>query len=137
MVPGSIILLHGKLRGMDREAECDILARRVDDSDPRFLHRLFRYFECSILTAPADLPDGDYIAYFAGQSVVATRTRGLWLSSGAAVRDAAAGGLDEGQVTGSPAIRPEPPADLDPDPPPAERSAAADPAQAMELRRGE
>lgn len=133
MAPGSIVLLRGKIRGMDREAECEILARRVDDSDPRFLHRSFHYLECSILTAPADLPDGDYIAYFAGHSAVATRTRGLWLSSGAAVRDADAGGMDEGQVTGSVAIRPEPPAD--PHPVPVERTAAADPAQAMELRR--
>lgn len=133
MAPGSIVLLHGIIRGMGREAECGILARRVDDSDPRFLHRSFRYFECSILTAPADLPDGDYIAYFAGHSVVATRTRGLWLSSGAAVRDAAARGLDEGQVTGSAAVWPEPSADQDPAP--ADRTAAADSEQAMELHR--
>ncbi len=134
MALGAIVLLRGKLRGMGREAECDILARRVDESDPRYLCRSFRYLECSILTAPADLPDGDYMAYFAGHSMVATRTRGFWISTGAVARDAAAGGLEEGRVMDSAAAGPEAPAN--PPPIPDKGFAATDPMQTTQSRRG-
>jgi hypothetical protein len=130
---GSIVLMRGELRGMGREASCDILARRFDDSDPRFLHRSFRYLECSILTAPADLPDGDYIAYFAGHSVMATRTRGFWMSSGVAIRDAVASAFEEGRIMGSAAARPE--ASADPAPASAKGPASPDPTRAMEPRQ--
>lgn len=98
MRQGSIVLLQGIVRGMGREESCDILARRLDDLDSSYHDRHFRFIECSVLTAPADLPDGDYIAFFSGHSVLATRKRGLWLPSGEAVRDGNTEGPDSARV---------------------------------------
>jgi hypothetical protein len=72
---------------MDRKEPCDILARRIEDPDSSPHDRQFRFVECSVLTAPADLPNGDYIASFSGLRFMATRKYGLWLPSGEAVRD--------------------------------------------------
>lgn len=96
---GSVVLLHGVLRGMGREAACDILARRttIEPFPAQFANRACLYEECSVLTAPSDLPDGDYLAFFDGHSLVATRARGIWISRGAAARDSAADGLAVGR----------------------------------------
>lgn len=98
MTQGSIVLLGAILRGMGREESCDILARRIDDPDSSLHDRKFRFIECSVLTAPTDLPDGDYIAYFSGHSVLATRKFGLWLPSGEAVPDGNTEGPDSSRV---------------------------------------
>ena len=91
---------------MGREAECELLARRTDRSDPRAIQRVFAYSDCVVLTAPADLPDGDYMLYFAGHSTVGTRTRGIWTSFGAVIRDASADGLDQGRAVDPAAMGP-------------------------------
>lgn len=93
----SIVLLSGMLRGMGREAQCEILARRLNTASHNSPHSTDRYLECSVLTAPRDLPDGDYLAYFDGHSLVATLARGVWSSRGPAVRDPGADHLDEGR----------------------------------------
>lgn len=70
---GAIVLLSGRVKGTDREAACEVLARR-----------LFRsYTDCSVITAPADLPDGEYTVYVEEHSFAATKHDGRWLSRGA------------------------------------------------------
>lgn len=83
----SIVLLDGIVRGMGREEPCDILARRIDNPDLDNPDRHSRFIDCSVLTAPADLPNGEYIALFSGHRIIATRKYGLWLPGGEAVRD--------------------------------------------------
>ena len=88
MKRGTVVLLHGSIKGMGREAECEILARRlpipVDPRDP--MPRLFTYTDCSVVEAPADLPEGEYLAQFEGYSLSVTLYRGLWLSRGPVAR---------------------------------------------------
>lgn len=98
--------MRGLLRGMGREEECELLARRSDLSDPRSVQRAFVYSDCVVLTAPGDLPDGDYMLFFAGHSTVGARTRGIWTSFGAVVPDASADGLDEGRTVDPAAMGP-------------------------------
>lgn len=85
---GTVVLLHGSVKGMGLEAECEILARRLSiPADPGTeLPRFFTYTDCSVVGAPADLPDGEYVAWFEGYSLNTTLHRGLWLSRGAASR---------------------------------------------------
>ena len=92
------MLLHGQLRGMGREAPCELLARRTSMPGAHPSHLSFEYSDCVILNAPPDLPDGDYMLFFAGYSTVANRVRGLWGSFGAVVRDRSADGLTEGRL---------------------------------------
>lgn len=83
---------------MAHEAECDVLARRIETSAQGEWRRTFAYGECTVLTAPNDLPDGDYMAYFAGHSFPVNRTRGLWTPIGEAVPDSYARNLPEGRT---------------------------------------
>lgn len=93
MTNGSMVLLRGLLRGMGHESACDILARRVKGAGSRSV----TYVDCSILSAPSELPDGDYVACFDGHSALACRTRGIWVLPGPAVRDSSADGLESGR----------------------------------------
>ena len=92
-----IVLLRGQLRGMDRTEDCELLARRRQRPGPPPVLRSYDYSECIVLSAPADLPDGDYMLFFAGHSTVVIRTRGLWSSFGAVIPDSSANGFDEGR----------------------------------------
>lgn len=71
---GTLMILPGRLEGASREDKCLVLANRVHDA----------YDDCSIVSAPNDLPDGDYIVSFDGHHFTAAKTRGLWLSCGPA-----------------------------------------------------
>lgn len=97
MKQGTIVLLRGQLKGMGLEAECDLLARRIKWSAPGDERSTLGYTGCVILTAPADLPDGDYMAFFSGHSLPVNRTRGLWVPIGEAIRDSASDALPEGR----------------------------------------
>jgi hypothetical protein len=84
---GTLVLLHGTVRGMGHEAEVEVLTRRMQDHNASGILPVFKYVDCTVIGGPADLPDGDYIASFSGLSTVTTRRNGMWLSSGIAVPD--------------------------------------------------
>ena len=79
---GTIVILSGNVKGVGREAECTVEARRIGVDSGTELPRTYSYTDCSVVAAPADLPDGDYTVYFGGQRFPATRLRGTWLSTG-------------------------------------------------------
>jgi hypothetical protein len=60
---------------MNREASCEVLARRHSVQDGS------SYSEGFVLNAPADLPDGEYTILFNGHVLHASKDRGLWLTS--------------------------------------------------------
>lgn len=72
MPDSSIILLHASLRGVGREAECDILVRKSDRNQPA------QYSQCSIISAPTDLQDGEYRVEFEGHIAKVQRKHGAW-----------------------------------------------------------
>jgi hypothetical protein len=74
------VLESGALRGMEREANCDVLARKQSsdlDSD---------YAWASIVNAPAELPDGEYLVMFDRHTVQVAKARDQWLCFGAIAR---------------------------------------------------
>lgn len=73
MAEGAIVLLHASINGMGLEADCDVLVRKADASG----HSV--YSECSVINAPADLPDGSYSVIFDGHFAKAKREHGVWL----------------------------------------------------------
>jgi hypothetical protein len=79
---GTTVILSGNVKGEGREAECMVEARRIGVDSGNELPRTYCYTDCSVVVAPADLPDGDYTVYFDGHSFLATRLRGTWLSTG-------------------------------------------------------
>jgi hypothetical protein len=78
----SVVMIHGLLRGMEREAPCEMLAMKEAESErgPVIFSR------CSVIDAPMDLPDGDYTVAFNGCVVSARKEAGLWMPDGAAVQ---------------------------------------------------
>lgn len=92
MNKGTLVLLHGLVRGMGQEVDVEVLTRRVQDHNEGSSLPAYKYVDCTVIGGPANLPDGDYIVSFAGFSAITTRRYGLWLSSGVAVLD-----LDEEQ----------------------------------------
>lgn len=80
---GTLIVLEGKLKGFGVEAKCEVLVRRLTiNSAIRPLVRGYAYTDCSIIGAPAELPDGEYVVYFDGHRFAAAIQRGLWFSRG-------------------------------------------------------
>ena len=77
----SVVLMRGRIEGMDREDRCDVLAVKeyIAQSGPPL------YSQCCVLEAPWDLPDGTYRVTFDGQTVMATRQDGLWLPGETAI----------------------------------------------------
>jgi hypothetical protein len=69
------VLSKGVLRGMGREAACELLATKtvVPDASQAV------YSHCAIIEAPTDLPDGDYEVEFAGEVAVTSLHRGSWM----------------------------------------------------------
>ena len=69
------VLCKGVLRGMGREAICELLATKT------VLAEASRavYSHCAIIEAPLDLPDGDYEVEFAGEVAVTSLRGGSWL----------------------------------------------------------
>lgn len=86
---GTVVLLHGTVEGMGQTAECEVLARRIivpPDSQPDG-RRFYTYTDCSVIGAPFDLPEGEYLVHFEEYTFKATCQRGLWLSCGPATRN--------------------------------------------------
>jgi hypothetical protein len=69
------VLSKGVLRGMGREAACELLATKT------VLPEASRavYSHCAIIEAPSDLPDGDYEVEFAGEVAVTSLREGYWM----------------------------------------------------------
>jgi hypothetical protein len=84
---GTLVLLHGIVRGMGQEAEVEVLTRRTQDFNASGIMPVFKYVDCTVISGAADLPDGDYIVSFAGHSAITNRRNGMWLSSGVAILD--------------------------------------------------
>ena len=75
----SVVLIHGLLRGMGREAPCEMLAMK--ETAPETGREI--YSRCSVIDAPHDLPDGLYAVSFSGHVVTARKEGGLWLPENA------------------------------------------------------
>jgi hypothetical protein len=73
----SVVLIHGLLRGMGHEADCEMVAIR----DTLSSSRPSVYTRWSVLDAPDDLPDGCYTVCFDGRAVPVRREGGLWLAN--------------------------------------------------------
>ena len=70
------VLLWGTLEGMGRSAPCELIAIK---SSPSGTSGKILYSHCSVIKAPADLPDGDYLLRFAGQMTLVHRRNQSWL----------------------------------------------------------
>lgn len=81
MSNGTFHLCSGSVAGMGREADCELMARRLTIFESRLLPSVL-YEDCLILDAPADLPDGDYKVRFSGYRTVATKRHGIWFACG-------------------------------------------------------
>jgi hypothetical protein len=71
----SVVLIRGLLKGMQREAPCEMLAILETQRDTGQAV----YSRCSVIDAPMDLPDGDYTVAFDGYIVAARKEAGLWI----------------------------------------------------------
>ena len=80
MMIGSVVRMDGVVRGMDREAHCDVLVRKGDPGTGS------DYSDGFVLNAPADLPDGEYFVKFDGHAFVAKKEQGVWHHSTAILR---------------------------------------------------
>ena len=76
----SVVLVPGVLRGMEREAKCEVLARKTSNDEGLL------YSEGFVLNAPSGLPDGEYVAIFDRHAFRATRERGIWFTSSGVTR---------------------------------------------------
>jgi hypothetical protein len=69
-----VVLIGGKLRGMEREINCEVVARRAPfDPDAG-------YVDAFILNAPPDLPNGEYTVILDHHTILAANEHGLWFS---------------------------------------------------------
>ncbi len=77
----SVVLIHGLLTGMGQHEPCEMLAIKESGSgvSPEVFSR------CSVIDAPQELPDGDYMVSFNGFSVSARKECGLWIPAEDAV----------------------------------------------------
>lgn len=75
----SVVLIHGLLRGMGHEGACEMLAIRESQTGGGSPV----YSRCSVIDAPAGLPDGDYTVAFDGLLVPTKKESGLWVPDGA------------------------------------------------------
>ena len=84
---GPIVLRRGYLKGMLRDAECSILARKVPLAAKTGAgSQDYTYSDFAVIDAPIDLPDGEYLIYFDRHTVAATKEGGYWVPHGAAKR---------------------------------------------------
>lgn len=79
---GMIVLVRGSLKGMNRVAECEVVAmkRTIVNTRKSRNHYDEVYTEFAIVEAPPDLPDGEYLVRVGRQTLSAHLCRGLWLS---------------------------------------------------------
>ena len=78
---GKAVLVHASLHGMQRQAECDVMARRC------VVETGFKYTGGFILHAPPDLPEGEYIVEFEGHKMRATKRLSHWIYSNVVARE--------------------------------------------------
>ena len=78
---GKAVLVHGSVRGMQRQENCDVIARR------RNRETGFEYVGGFIVNAPPDLPEGEYQVEFEGHTMRATKRGGHWIYSNLVVRE--------------------------------------------------
>lgn len=78
-----IVLVRGSLKGMGREAECEVVAMKRTIVNTRDSREHFEevYTEFGIVDAPADLPDGAYTVCVGKQTFRSTLRHGLWLNN--------------------------------------------------------
>ena len=76
---GSAVLLRAILKGMGREVECDVIARQSVSGLRETVSPASKYSNCSVLTAPVDLPDGKYTIHLESGVFNAFRRSGHWL----------------------------------------------------------
>jgi hypothetical protein len=68
------VLMKGVLRGMGRQAPCELLATKTvvaEANRPIYTH-------CAIIEAPTDLPDGDYEVEFSSEVAITRLQNGYW-----------------------------------------------------------
>jgi hypothetical protein len=85
-MPSSMVLVRGVVRGMGRKADCDLLLRKepLAGSGDRSGTKRYRYTQWTVLYAPYDLADGEYVITTEDHfSFAATRVHGLWLHGNA------------------------------------------------------
>lgn len=88
LISGTICLLPATLTGMGRRAKCEVLVRRrTTVSQGKIPQFGYTYTDCSIIHAPADLPDGDYVLRFGGFYLRADCRGGHWLPNGEPQRE--------------------------------------------------
>lgn len=71
---GNVVLLPATIAGMERKADCEVLARRLG------IEPLPVFSDCSVIGAPEDWPDGDYTIEFEKVRATVTKQRGLWMT---------------------------------------------------------
>ncbi|HEY1499742.1 MAG TPA: hypothetical protein VGF88_09210 [Acidobacteriaceae bacterium] len=72
----SAALMKGVLRGMGREVLCELLVWKETVGNRPV------YSQCRVVTAPLDLPDGEYVLLFDGRTVPAKKQGGWWAMEG-------------------------------------------------------
>lgn len=77
-----IVVVRGLLRGMGREAECEVVAVKRMVAKMQGLGRPFDevYSEFGVIEAPSDLPDGNYTVCVCNQTFSTILRHGMWLS---------------------------------------------------------
>jgi hypothetical protein len=63
------------LKGLDREAECEVTTWKERSSSGRV------YTRCKIVDEPGDLPEGPYSLTFAGYTLSTRKFDGSWMLS--------------------------------------------------------
>jgi hypothetical protein len=71
------VMLSGLLKGMGREAECLVSALKVSLPGTNVSH----YASCSIFSAPDDLPEGQYLVTFGGETTAVQKRDSYWVAS--------------------------------------------------------
>ena len=69
------VLLKGRLRGMGREASCEVMVKRQAPGGKG----KDGYSDLRLLEAPVDFPDGDYVLHLDPIMVSVRRRGGEWL----------------------------------------------------------
>jgi hypothetical protein len=69
------VILKGRLRGMGREASCEVMAKRQAPAGTG----KEGYSDLRLLEAPGDWPDGDYVLHLDPVMVSVRRRGGEWL----------------------------------------------------------
>ena len=77
MARGTVVLVEGKLCGAGQEAQCKLLARKIDIEVGKC-----PYTDCAVIASPGSLPDGEYTLLFEYYCATAKRQRGTWVSVG-------------------------------------------------------